>query len=104
MAANRANTFGTFLQTMKVGKVATDQATAPEFDLETSAKQALQSLLSRSGVSNPKDLRDQLHLTPEQWQQVLDYLMEAGMVEQPQADQIVLTGYARDALGVFSIS
>ncbi|MFZ3235123.1 MAG: hypothetical protein WA417_17945 [Stellaceae bacterium] len=104
MTSSRANAFGTFLQTMNVGKTAADPATSPEFNLEESAKRALQYLSERSGRSNQKDLRDALQVNPDQIGQILGYLIKAGIIEQPREDEVVLTGFGRDALGVFSVA
>lgn len=103
MESSRANNFGTFLQTMNIGK-AVKPADIPEFDLETSAKRALQGLLRRSGISKPKDLGDELGVSPEQLKEVLDYLVRAGMVALPNEDAVMLTGFGKDAMGVFAVA
>jgi DNA-binding MarR family transcriptional regulator len=103
MDKGRGDLSGIFLQTINIGKVAKTDGDTP-FDLEGRSKQCLQLLASQSGHSNVEILRKQLDVTSDQIAAVIDYLAKAGMVEKANDADVVLTGFGKDALGVFSVA
>ncbi len=98
--SSRANSFGTFLQTMNAGK----QDPVVGFDREASAKLALVYLSQQKGPTSQTDLGRSLGVTEDQCRQVVAYLEDAGMVEQIDNNKLKLSGFGNDALGVFSVT
>jgi hypothetical protein len=96
----KGNAFGTFLETMNIGKATRD----PRFELEETAKKALQFLAADPKASDPKTLSGRLGIDDQQLGQVLAFLGQAGMLEQTTDGSIALTSFGRDALGTFSIT
>ena len=74
------------------------------FDREASAKLALHYLSTHKGPANRAGVGRDLGLTEDQCGQVIAYLVDAGMVEQLDNDQVKLSGFGDDALGVFAVS
>jgi hypothetical protein len=104
MSASRANSFGSFLQTMNVSKSAPTPKGETQFDVETSAKTALQSLAAHAGLMESTALRDELALTHDDFSKVLAYLSDTGMISVPTSNDITLSGFGRDAMAIFAIS
>lgn len=88
-----------FLGTVNVGRSISDG-----FDLETSAKSVLQFLESRKVPQSRIEVSRNLGLTDSQYEQVIAYLIDAGMVESTGRDELKLSGFGNDALGVFAVS
>jgi hypothetical protein len=103
--SSKANTFGTFLQTLNSGKDKDPALRTPDtsFDLEASAKRALQFLVERKGNGTLKDLESALALPPELALRVADYLVEASLIAR-SGDMVELTSFGRSAMNMFSLS
>ncbi len=95
----RANSIGSFLQTVHSGKPA-----LPAFDREASAKLVLQYLSSNKGPVTRAQAGIALGLDQDKVQEVVAYLHDAGMIEKLDSDRVMLSSFGDDALGVFAVS
>jgi hypothetical protein len=110
-SSTSANNFGTFLETVNVGRDRPKGSGEQSFDLEVAAKQALEILHHHTDTVTENQLYDDLRLRgidlqPDRFHDVIKYLQNAEMIVMTTEGSritIRLTDFAIDALKVFAV-